>query len=249
MVRRQPVALHSLSKLWGDKKSIVKAAVEMNGSVIRYASTRLRADPELALIAACNDPTGTFFDHLMPSAKLIPAVVLSAVKDKGSLIRVVDAQFLEDQEVVFAACTTYPALPYASKTLRINQDFALRVARHCLSTHIGENLQDHVDNSEFLKQVVTVTCPDGIFLCRIYAMSGKAVLTSFTAPARETVDWRVDALGLIRLYGHVPDTILTTCRGISATGDDWARWAAIVSADAPFGLRLDELNDINMIAA
>ena len=247
MVQRSPCALNILSETWGDNKSIVKAAVEMNGAMIEHASTRLRGDPHIALVAACNDPTGSFFHFLSPSAKLIREVVLSAVKDRGSLIRAVDESFLKDREVVFAACMTFPALQYAHEDLRKDQDFALHVAHHCHPAHIGENLQDHVDNETFLKRVVANTSQDDIFLCRVFALSGKAVLTSFTYPARETLDWRVHCLGLIRLFGFIPDKLVTSCRASTADADNWARWAAMMSVDAPFGLRLHELNDIHIM--
>ena len=174
-------------------------------------------------------------------------MVLGAIRDRGSLINEIDRKFPEDEEVIFAASMTYPALARAHERLREDQSLALRVAQHCHTTHIGLNLQYHVDDGAFLCKIVSAITRDEIFICRVYAASGKAILTSFPLPARQAIDWRMHCLGLLGLFSDIPTKVLTTCREEVADHTDWLRWTTSMSAEPAFGLRLHELNDIHIV--
>ena len=249
LVRVRPETLELVAELWGDNTVVVNEAVRVHGAAIQHASLRLRADHHMALIAASNDPSGSFFQHLAPSLRADREIVLCSVKEQGSLIHAVDPHFLEDEEVILNASSTYPALSEAHETLRKNKDLALRVSQICPATDVGKNLQEHIHDIDFLDEVIKGTAKDGIFLCRVVAMSGKSVLTSFPRSSREEISWEKHCLGLQMLFSTPPmhAKVTAVCNGIVSTGADWSTWTRSLVDDTPFGLSLHKVNEISVV--
>ena len=248
-VELNPPALRSLGPQWQDYEPIVAMALDMNGNNIRYASERLRADEGLGFLAAMRDPSGHFFEHLLSPARDSKDVVLVAVKAMGHLIEKVHPKHLQDPDVVFTASLTYPALPLAHPTLLDDKQLAANIARHCRATQIGENLQHLVHDVTFLKGIIAYTAREGIFVCRVWAMSGQCALTSFPFPTKEVLHVRRHCLALHRLFQHVPTKVGTSCGDVNATEEEWTQWATRMSTTCPHGLALEALNEIFVLVA
>ena len=246
-VQARPSALWCLGTDWQDNFDVVASAVEIDGNYIQFASDRLRGNELLGFLAAVHDPSGHFFKHLLPPARDSKDVVLVALRAMGHLITKVNPKYLHDPDVIFASCLTYPALPLAHEGVRQDKDLARNVAQHCKATQIGINLQGFVLDIDFLKEVVTYTVQEGIFICRVWALSGKCVLTSFPLPAKEILNCRKQCLGLHRLLERTPVDFVTTCNDVTATEDDWIAWTHGMSSNTPFGLTLDEVNEVSVV--
>ena len=248
MVKRNPIMFEPLACLWKDHHKIVRAAVENDGRLIKWASERLRSDESLVKLAGLNDPTGEFYRHITPEAQRNKKVALLAVKNNGALVKEMEVSLRRDRDIIFSACINYPALPLADETLVTDQNFSFNVVQHCMAVHIGPNLHHYVFDDAFLSKVVQKTAEENIFLCRITLLSGKSVLTSFCVPAMQHINWRRHCLGLDRLFPAHPEKIYTVCRNEYAEEADWEAWSSSLTRTAQLGLALHEINDIHLVA-
>jgi hypothetical protein len=121
-------AYMSLSLTFLDDEDIVLAAVQEDGTALRYASARLKDDKEVVLVAVeQNGEALKFADEKLKSDR---EVVLTAVEQNGEALEFADEKLQDDEEVVLAAVHQDGfALIYASADLQDDREVVL-VAVH-----------------------------------------------------------------------------------------------------------------------
>ncbi|GBR75752.1 hypothetical protein NO2_0395 [Candidatus Termititenax persephonae] len=125
-----PNIVRRLSPELLDDREVVLAAVQNNGSALKYASETLRGDKELALLAI-EKAIGSvgyldLVSSLSPELLDDKEVVLAAVNRNGIVLRYASETLRGDREVVLAAVNKNGyALEYASETLRGDREIVL----------------------------------------------------------------------------------------------------------------------------
>ena len=113
-------------------------------------------------------------------------------------------------------------------------------------------LQAFVDDTAFLNGVGELLIQKDIYICRVTALSGRAVVTAFCCIGEFNFpDWQTDCLGLDRLFDEVPSDATSICRGRVATSRTWRSFmAGLEPAKSPLehlGLDLGCLNEIQVV--
>ena len=245
LVSQQPRVVEHLPDSLKDNTKVMRAAVTQDGSLIQWASARLRADSSMVVHAVQGGDGPTVFRHVPEELRSNREVVLAAVVANCRSIQCVDKSFYNAEDIVMAASFDFPALPLASQRLLENKDFVHSVCRQCRARAIGPNLMPFLEDTEELTKIAAWLQP-AIMLCRVRLISGKGVLTSFSTNTFTRHDWRRDFLGLHVLFEEDHQDIegYTICNG---TRRDMENWELIRALWYDCGLKRNELNEVTLV--
>ena len=105
-------------------RELVLAAVQSDGSELKYAADELKADREVVLAAVQSD--GDALQYAADELKADREVVLAAVMQDGSALKYANVKFRSDREVILAAVKrSGDALQYADESLKADREVVL----------------------------------------------------------------------------------------------------------------------------
>ena len=244
LVSRQPQAVQYLPDFLRDNDKIIQTAIIRDGSLIQWASQRLRADPDIVIDAVQGGDGPTVLQHVPTELRANRMVVLAAVEANGHSIQYGNQSFYDDEEIIMAASFDFPALTLASRRIQENRAFIRDICMRCRAGMVGPNLMSFLEDTPLLNNI-GACLPTAIILCRIRLMSGKGVLTSFSTK-NCVQDWRRNFLGLHVLFDEDPQHIegYTICNGAQR---EMENWAVIEVLWHDSGLKLQELNEVTLV--
>ena len=245
LVSRRPAVVQHLPEDLRDIKRLMWKAVSKDGSLIEWASARLRADTDMVIHAVRGGDGPTVLQHVPAELLVNREVALAAVEANGRSIQCVDESFCDDDDIIMAASFDFPALPLASPRIRERQGFVHNVCRQCRARVVGPNLMSFIEDTEQLTRIAA-WLPDPIILCRIRLLSGRAALTSFSTSNFGHQDWRRDFLALHLLFEDRPERVRghTICNGFQM---DLGAWRLVRSLWYTCGLKRNQLNEISLV--
>ena len=107
-----------------DDKEILKSAISVDAGALEFASDRLKADKEIALLAGKG--AGWTACYFSPELKADKEVMMSAAQNDGQVLYFASEELRDDKEVVLKAVNAKPLIvKYASLRLRLDKDVAL----------------------------------------------------------------------------------------------------------------------------
>ncbi|MBC7473917.1 MAG: DUF4116 domain-containing protein [Candidatus Sericytochromatia bacterium] len=86
-----------------DDEDVLKAAVSKCGIPMKYASSRLRGNKEIALLSLKNDCFGSAYEYLSKELKADKDVALAAMKAEGMNLSHSSLELQDDKDVVLMA--------------------------------------------------------------------------------------------------------------------------------------------------
>lgn len=109
-----------------DDEDVLKAAVSKCGIPMKYASSRLRANKEIALLSLKNDRFGFAYEYLSKELKADKEVTLAAMKAEGMSLPHSSLELQDDKDVVLIAVSHFADnLAAASDRLKNDKEVVL----------------------------------------------------------------------------------------------------------------------------
>ena len=202
---------------FNNDKEIVKAAVEIDGDYLKYASEDLRNDKEIVLLAISDSSDAFQYAHdLLKSNR---EVVLEVLSKNGHALQYVSENLKNDKEIVMLAVSKYgDDLIYASEELKNDKDFAIK----CIELS-NENIKyisiNLLRDIEFLRQVAplinrifflrnipAIIFNNPVFVSELYTKSNGNIIINYTI-SLETEDFKILANGPLLINSEIDGDI------------------------------------------
>ena len=247
-VNKNPENLQRLAFKWRDNKTIVAAAISLEGDAWHFASERLRCDRALVLLALARDNIGLVYLGLPQELYECRDVALVALRRHGVLLAGTPSFMHDNPRIIATAGRTFEAMRFAPSNIQADKDIVLEMVKDCYTHLIGPHIQSFVHDDDFLEEILKWTEQKNIVLCRVTSIAGHVVVTSF--PLNGSVihpNSIVNCLGLHRLFHDIPTSGSFIFENEVFHFNEWITWILRAVFSTTINLDVHKINEIQIV--